>query len=68
MPLDAMAMAGTQEMAKGLGWEVGDQNTSIFYMTNKVDPVSNPATPSDLMAQTTVMLSMEILLEQELII
>ena len=36
MPLDAMAMAGTQEMAKGLGWEVGDQNTSIFYMTNKV--------------------------------
>ena len=55
MPLDAMTMAGTQEMAKGLGWEVGDQNTSIFYMTNKVDPVSNPQVYDqvDLMAKTT---------------
>ena len=55
MPLDAMTMAGTQEMAKGLGWEVGDQNTSVFYMTNKVDPVSNPQVYDqvDLMAKTT---------------
>ena len=32
MPLDAMSMAGTQEMARGLGWEVGDQHVSAYSL------------------------------------
>ena len=32
MPLDAMSMAGTQEMARGLGWEVGDQHVSSYSL------------------------------------